>query len=41
VSENRVLRKIVVPKKVGMIGVCRKLNDGELHKFYSSLKLLG
>jgi hypothetical protein len=36
VFENRVLRRIFVPKKNKVKGEWRKLHSGELHNFYSS-----
>jgi hypothetical protein len=36
VSENRVLRRIFVPKRGEETGGWRKLHDEELHNFYSS-----
>jgi hypothetical protein len=37
VFENRVLRSIFGPKRDEVTGEWRKLHNGELHKFYSSL----
>jgi hypothetical protein len=36
VSENRVLGRILGPKRDGMTGGCRKLHNEELHNLYSS-----
>jgi hypothetical protein len=36
VFENRVLRRIFGPKKVGVTGGWRKLHNEELHNLYSS-----
>jgi hypothetical protein len=36
VFENRVLRRIFVPKGNEVTGEWRKLHNGELHNFYSS-----
>jgi hypothetical protein len=40
VYENRVLRKIFVPKSDEVIGGWRKLHNEELHNLYSSLSLI-
>jgi hypothetical protein len=34
VFENRVLRRIFGPKRDGMMGGCRKLDNEELHHLY-------
>jgi hypothetical protein len=39
VSENRVLRKIFVPKREKDVS-CRKLHNNELHSLYSSLNIV-
>jgi hypothetical protein len=36
VFENRVLRRILGPKRDEVTGDCRKLHNEELHKLYSS-----
>jgi hypothetical protein len=36
VFENRVLRRIIGPKRDEVTGEWRKLHDEELHDFYSS-----
>jgi hypothetical protein len=36
VFENRVLRRIFVPKRYEVMGGCRKLHNEELHNLYSS-----
>jgi hypothetical protein len=36
VFENRVLRRIFVPKRDGVTGEWRKLHNEELHNLYSS-----
>jgi hypothetical protein len=40
VFENRVLRRIFVPKKDEVTGSCRKLHNKELHNSYSSLNII-
>jgi hypothetical protein len=40
VFEKRVLRRIFVQKRVGVVGGWRKLHAEELHKFYSSASLI-
>jgi hypothetical protein len=40
VFENRVLRRIFGPKRVEVTGEWRKLHNGELHNFYSSLEII-
>jgi hypothetical protein len=39
VFENRVLRRIFVPKRDGVTG-SRKLHSGELHDLYSSSSII-
>jgi hypothetical protein len=41
VFENRVLRRIFVPKKDKVIGSWRKLHNVELHDLYSSPNIIG
>jgi hypothetical protein len=41
VFENRVLRRIFLPKKDEDIGGCRKPHNEELHNFYSSSYKIG
>jgi hypothetical protein len=38
--ENRVLRRIFGPKSDEVPGGWRKLNNDELHNFYSSLNIV-
>jgi hypothetical protein len=38
--ENRVLRRILGPKKNGIIGRWRKLHTEELHNVYSSPNII-
>jgi hypothetical protein len=38
---NRVESRICKPDKEVVIGGCRKLNNEEVHTFYSSSELLG
>jgi hypothetical protein len=40
VFENRELRRIFGPKRVGMTGGWRKLHNEELHNLYSSLSII-
>jgi hypothetical protein len=40
VFENRVLRRIFVPKAVEVTGGCRKLHNEELHNLYSSSSII-
>jgi hypothetical protein len=40
VSENRVLRRIVWPKRDGVTGGWRKLHNEELHNLYSSPSII-
>jgi hypothetical protein len=40
VFENRVLRRIVGPKRDGVTGWWRKLNKEELHDLYSSPSII-
>jgi hypothetical protein len=40
VSENRVLRRIFVPKRDEVTGGCRKLYNEELHNLYSSPSII-
>jgi hypothetical protein len=40
VFENRVLRRIFVPKRDEVTGDWRKLNDEELHDLYSSPSII-
>jgi hypothetical protein len=40
VFENRVLRRILVPKRGGMTGGWRKLHKEELHNFYFSPRII-
>jgi hypothetical protein len=40
VFENRVLRKIFGPKRVGVTGGWRKLHNEELHNLYSSPNII-
>jgi hypothetical protein len=40
VSENRVLRRISSPERDEMARGWRKLHNGELHNFYSSLSII-
>jgi hypothetical protein len=40
VLENRVLRRIFRPKRVGLTGVWRKLHNEELHNLYSSPSII-
>jgi hypothetical protein len=40
VFENRVLRRIHGPKRDDVTGDWRKLHNEELHKLYSSLKII-
>jgi hypothetical protein len=40
VFENRVLRRIFVPKRHEVIGCWRKLHNEELHNLYSSLNTI-
>jgi hypothetical protein len=37
--ENRVLRRIFGPKRVGVTGGWRKLHNEELHNLYSSPRM--
>jgi hypothetical protein len=39
--ENMVLKKIFVPKREGVAGGWRKLQNEELHKLYAKQILLG
>ena len=41
VFENRVLRKIYVPKRDEVTGECRKLHNEELNDLYSSPNIIG
>jgi hypothetical protein len=41
VFENRVLRRIFGPKRDEVIGVWRKLHNGELHDLYCSPSIIG
>jgi hypothetical protein len=38
--ENRVLRRIFVPKRNEVTGECRKLHNEELHDLYSLSKIV-
>jgi hypothetical protein len=38
--ENRVLRRIFVPNRDEVTGGWRKLNNEEIHKFYSSSSII-
>jgi hypothetical protein len=38
--ENRVLKRIFGPKRDEVTGDWRKLHEGELHNFYSSLNII-
>jgi hypothetical protein len=40
VFENRVLRRIFEPKRDGVMGGWRKLNNKELHNLYSSSSII-
>jgi hypothetical protein len=40
VFENRVLRRIFVPKRDEVTGGWRKLHNEELHNLYSSLNII-
>jgi hypothetical protein len=40
VTENRVLRRIFVPKRDEVTGGCRKLHNEELHNLYSSPSII-
>jgi hypothetical protein len=40
VFENRVLRRIFVPKRDGVSGGLRKLHNEELHNLYSSPSII-
>jgi hypothetical protein len=40
VFENRVLRRIFGPKRVGVTGEWRKLHNEELHNLYSSPSII-
>jgi hypothetical protein len=40
VFENRMLRKIFVPKRDEVTGEWRKLHNEELHDFYSSPSII-
>jgi hypothetical protein len=40
VFENRVLRRIFIQKRAGVVGDWRKLHVEELHNFYSSPSLI-
>jgi hypothetical protein len=40
VFENRVQRRIFGPKREEVTGEWRKLHNGELHNFYSSLDII-
>jgi hypothetical protein len=40
VFENRVLRRIFVPKRYEVVGGWRKLHDEELHDLYSSPSII-
>jgi hypothetical protein len=40
VSENRLLRRLCAPKRDGVTGEWRKLNNGELHNLYSSTDII-
>jgi hypothetical protein len=40
VFENRVLRRIFGPKRDELTEEWRKLHNGELHNFYSSLEII-
>jgi hypothetical protein len=40
VIENRVLRRIFGPKRVGLTGGWRKLHNEELHNLYSSPSII-
>jgi hypothetical protein len=40
VSENRVLRRIFVPKREEVAGDWRRLHDEELHYFYSLISIV-
>jgi hypothetical protein len=40
VFENRVLRRIFVPKRDGVTGEWRKLHNEELHDLYSSPSII-
>jgi hypothetical protein len=40
VFENRLLRRIFGPKRVGVTGGCRKLYNEELHNLYSSPSII-
>jgi hypothetical protein len=40
VFENRVLRRIFVPKREEMTGDWRRLHNEELHNLYASLNII-
>jgi hypothetical protein len=40
VSENRVQRRMFVPKRDKVTGECRKLHNAEHHKLYSSTNII-
>jgi hypothetical protein len=40
VFENRVLRRILGPKRDGVTGGWKKLHNGELHNLYSSPSII-
>jgi hypothetical protein len=40
VSENRVLRRIFVPKREEVAGGWRRLHNEELHNLYTSLNII-
>jgi hypothetical protein len=40
VFENRVLRRIFVPKREEVAGDCRSMHNEELHNFYASPNII-